>query len=273
MPQDIPFAASRTPSSADGSAPNRSKGHRIAAIIAWVSVVLALGGGLAELMAGVGYRLHWWRVGTGITTVGIGAISAAAAFVIAVSALLIGWLYGARRVMVIAAAGLVLGAVLAAPPFTMWRRATAVPPIHDISTDTENPPAFAAILPRRAGAPNGVEYSAQVAAQQRAAYPDIEPLMLSQSPARAFDLADRAARSMGWDIVSTSPPDLRIEATATTRLFGFKDDVVVRVTPAPRGSRVDVRSVSRVGKSDIGTNADRIRTYLSTLADLSRSEG
>jgi uncharacterized protein (DUF1499 family) len=167
----------------------------------------------------------------------------------------------------------VLGALLAAPPLVMWRRAATLPPIHDISTDTENPPRFAAVLPRRAGAPNGVEYSAEVAAQQKAAYPDIGPALLPQSPARAFDLADRAARSMGWEIVAVSPPDLRIEATATTRLFGFQDDVVVRITPAPQGSRIDVRSVSRVGRSDIGANASRIRAYLHKLDDLSRSEG
>ena len=97
--------------------------------------------------------------------------------------------------------------------------------------------------------------------------------LLPQSPARAFDLADRAARDMGWDIVSISPPDMRIEATATTRLFGFQDDVVVRITPAPKGSRVDVRSVSRLGKSDIGANAGRIRAvvadgHLYTRSDL-----
>jgi uncharacterized protein (DUF1499 family) len=95
--------------------------------------------------------------------------------------------------------------------------------------------------------------------------------MLRQSPARAFDLADQAARAMGWEIVSVSPPDLRIEATDTTRLFGFKDDVVVRIMPATHGSRVDVRSVSRIGQSDIGANAKRIRAYLKTLDDLSSS--
>jgi uncharacterized protein (DUF1499 family) len=265
------FAASRTPPPAEQTAPGR--GGRVATAIAWISVVLALLGGVAELMGGVGYRLHWWGVGAGIRTLGIGAIGAAAAFVIAISALFIAWLGGARRAMAIAAAGLLLGALLAAPPFTMWRRATTVPPIHDISTDTLHPPSFAKVMPLRAGAPNAVDYSAAVAAQQKAAYPDIGPLMLPQSPARAFDLADRAARAMGWDIVNVSPPDLRIEATATTRLFGFQDDVVVRITPESKGSRVDVRSVSRVGRSDIGTNAERIREYLKQLADLARTEG
>jgi uncharacterized protein (DUF1499 family) len=272
MPRET-FASSRTPISAEEAAPDLGKGRRIATAIAWASIALAVAAGGAELMAGVGYRLHWWRAGTGIYTVGIGAIAAIAACVIALAALFIAWLAGVRRAMVTAGIGAVLGVLLAAPPLMMWRQAATVPPIHDISTDTENPPRFSAILPLRAGAPNGVEYSAEVAAQQKAAYPDIEPAWLPQSPARAFDLADRAARSMGWDVVAVSPPDLRIEATATTRLFGFQDDVVVRISPAPKGSRVDVRSVSRVGKSDIGANAGRIRAYLKKLTDLSRGEG
>jgi uncharacterized protein (DUF1499 family) len=70
---------------------------------------------------------------------------------------------------------------------------------------------------------------------------------------------------MGWDIVSVSPAELRIEATATTLLFGFKDDVVIRVTAQDNASRVDIRSLSRVGVSDLGTNARRVRSFLSEL--------
>src|SRR5262245_36731988 len=113
MAQDT-FAASRTPPSAEQTTPGR--GRRIATAIAWISVVLALLAGLAELMGGVGYRLHWWGVGAGIRTVGIGALAAVAAFVIAISALLVAWLSGVRRAVVIAAVGLVVGVLLAAPP-------------------------------------------------------------------------------------------------------------------------------------------------------------
>jgi uncharacterized protein (DUF1499 family) len=270
MPQET-FAASRiTPEEA---APDLGKGRRIANIVAWASVALAALAGLAELMGGMGYRMRWWGAGAGIYTLGIGAMAATAAFVIALAALFIAWLAGVRRTMIVAVLGLALGALLAGPPLLMWRQAATVPAIHDITTDTENPPLFVAILPKRAGAPNGVEYSPEAAPQQKTAYPDIVPAILPQSPARALDLADRAARDMGWEIVAISPPDLRIEATATTRLFGFQDDVVVRITPWLKGSRVDVRSLSRVGKSDVGTNARRIRTYLNKLTELSRTEG
>ena len=86
--------------------------------------------------------------------------------------------------------------------------------------------------------------------------------MLSVPPSQAFDRALSAARGMKWEIVASDPATGRIEATDTTFWFGFKDDVVVRISSAPQGSRIDVRSVSRVGRSDVGTNAKRIQIYL-----------
>ena len=90
--------------------------------------------------------------------------------------------------------------------------------------------------------------------------------MLAVPTDKAFDRALAAARAMGLEIVANSPAEGRIEATATTFWFGFKDDVVVRIVPDRQGSRVDVRSVSRVGRSDVGTNARRIRAYLQKLS-------
>jgi uncharacterized protein (DUF1499 family) len=92
-------------------------------------------------------------------------------------------------------------------------------------------------------------------------------------PDVAFDKALAAAREMGWDIVDAKPAEGRIEATDTTFWFGFKDDVVIRISPTSEGSRIDVRSVSRVGRSDIGTNAKRIRAYLEKLKAWSASVG
>jgi uncharacterized protein (DUF1499 family) len=89
--------------------------------------------------------------------------------------------------------------------------------------------------------------------------------VLPAAPDRVFDRALSVARKLGWVVVAAVPAEGRIEATDTTRWFGFKDDVVVRVAPAAGGSRVDVRSVSRVGRSDLGTNARRIRAFLREL--------
>jgi len=141
-----------------------------------------------------------------------------------------------------------------------------LPSIHDITTDTDNPPQFVALRAVREKSPNGPEYAGEkIARQQKAAYPDIQPLMVGEPPARAFERALAAARSMGWDIAAASAEDGRIEATATTRWFRFKDDVVVRVTPSTAGSRIDVRSKSRLGRSDLGTNAKRIRAYFAAF--------
>ena len=104
-----------------------------------------------------------------------------------------------------------------------------------------------------------------IAAQQQAAYADLRPIVLNVSLEQAFSKALATARDMGWEIVEAKPAEGRIEATDTTFWFGFKDDVVVRVVPADQGSRIDVRSVSRVGKSDVGTNARRIRAYLERM--------
>ena len=161
---------------------------------------------------------------------------------------------------------ILLGALAAIVPWQLMRQAGQVPPIHDITTDTDRPPAFVAVLPLRADAPNSAEYEGEaIARQQREAYPDVQPLRLPVDPRTAFDRALTAARQSGWQIVAADSAAGRIEATATTAWFGFKDDVVVRVAPDGGGSRVDVRSVSRVGRSDLGANARRIRDFLARM--------
>jgi uncharacterized protein (DUF1499 family) len=171
-----------------------------------------------------------------------------------------------RRGMSAALAALVVVIGTFALPATWLRQASRVPPIHDITTDLERPPAFVAIVPLRTGAANPIDYAgAETATKQRQGYPDIAPATLDVPPGQAFDRALATARSLGWELVASDPASGRIEATDTTFWFGFKDDIVIRVAPAPGGSRVDVRSLSRVGVSDVGTNAARIRKYLTAL--------
>jgi uncharacterized protein (DUF1499 family) len=152
-------------------------------------------------------------------------------------------------------------------PYAWQRRARSAPPIHDISTDLENPPAFEAIVPLRADAPNALDRPPMLAAQQREGYPDVSPLTLPLRRDEAFNRALAVAQDMDWEIVSADRSAGRIEATATTTFFGFKDDVVIRLTPWGTGTRVDVRSVSRVGRSDVGTNARRIEAFLDALEE------
>jgi uncharacterized protein (DUF1499 family) len=109
----------------------------------------------------------------------------------------------------------------------------------------------------------------EFARQQRAAYPDLAPILLAVAPREAFARAVAAAEAMGWEVVGRDAAAGTIEAVDTTKWFGFKDDIAIRVTPAPGGSpnlsQVDVRSKSRVGRSDLGTNAQRIRAYAQRL--------
>jgi len=228
---------------------------------AFALAVLCIGGAVA---AGLGTRWGAWHFRTGFTILTWAAYGGLAATVLGLVALILD--RSSQRVVLLALVTIVLGALVTGIPWQMKQRAQQVPPIHDITTDAEDPPAFVAILPLRRDAPNPAEYGGPaVAAQQQKAYPDLRPLILDAPPKEAFPKALDAARAMGWQIVDSNQEQGRIEATDTTLWFGFKDDVVVRIRPADHGSRIDVRSVSRVGKSDVGTNARRIQTYLRRL--------
>ena len=230
---------------------------RFTLIVAVVAALLLLG-------AGPGVRLGAWDFRTGFTLLRWGAYLGLAAALAALVQLAVPTLRPVRSGRLILALG--LGALAVGVPWYWRNRARSVPPIHDITTDTADPPAFVAVLPLRAGAPNPAEYGGEeIAAAQQQAYPDVRPLILPLAPDAALTQALAAARRAGWEIVAADSAAGRIEATATTGWFGFKDDVVVRIQPADGGSRIDVRSVSRVGKSDVGANAERIRSYLRSL--------
>jgi len=135
-------------------------------------------------------------------------------------------------------------------------------PIHDISTDIVNPPVFEVLDDTRAGASNTLEYGgAELAKAQAAAYPDIALLETELAAKDAYQRALTVAQDMGWETIASDAERLRFEATARTSVFYFADDVVVVVTPQDDGSRVDMRGVSREGRSDQGVNVARIRDF------------
>jgi uncharacterized protein (DUF1499 family) len=225
---------------------------------------LAVVSASAGLAAGLGTRWGVWHFKTGFLMLTWAAYGALIAALLGLIALVVN--RSSAKAVFFAIASIVLAILVAGIPWQMKQRAQRVPMIHDITTDTENPPPFVAVLPLRRDAPNPSEYGGKaVAAQQLKAYPDVRPLTLTVPPDAAFEKALRAARALGWDVVESRPDQGRIEATDTTLWFGFKDDIVVRVTASDSGSRIDIRSVSRVGKSDVGTNATRIRNYLSRI--------
>ncbi len=163
----------------------------------------------------------------------------------------------------------VLSAIAIIIPLSMMNTAKSVPPIHDISTDLINPPEFVAIAPLRADAPNPVEYAGEeTAEQQRKAYPELQTLTYTQSKSELVKATEQAVDNLGWELVNTDTSTGIIEATDTTTWFGFQDDIVIRVTDEGSERLVDIRSKSRVGGSDLGTNAERIRNFIEELDEV-----
>jgi len=162
---------------------------------------------------------------------------------------------------------LLAGLVITANNGLVMGQAGGAPPIHDITTDTDNPPAFVAVIPlRQIDAQNPPEYSGpETAAAQKKAFPDLQPLLVNQPANVVFAAAKDVVLAKGWTLVDASEVDGRIEATAETGWVHFKDDVVIRIQPGRDQTRVDVRSKSRVGRGDMGANARRVRDFLSAL--------
>lgn len=152
-------------------------------------------------------------------------------------------------------------------PISMMSKGKSVPPIHDISTDLINPPEFVAIVALRANAPNPAEYAGEeTAQQQREAYPNLTTQKYFQNSEKVFAAAQAAVKDLGWELVHADKSLGIIEATDTTGWFGFKDDIVIRIRATGVQSLLDVRSKSRVGRSDLGKNAERINTLLNAIA-------
>ncbi len=163
---------------------------------------------------------------------------------------------------------LVLGIVVAIPIVPFLHLGLSSPPIHDITTDTVNPPVFVSLLAEReaTNAPNSAEYDFGIVEQQKSGYPDLGPIVLDVPAADAFTRVVETVNDMGWRLAAAVPEEGRVEAVDVTFWSGFVDDIVIRVTPAGDSqSRIDVRSLSRVGGSDVGKNAARIYEFLDHL--------
>lgn len=225
------------------------------------ALIIAIVAALLLIVAGPGTRLGIWEFSTGFMMMRWALFLGLGGAGLALSLLFFSKTRHGHGAILTAA--LLIGIAVAWVPWNGYQKATSLPPIHDITTDTTNPPRFVDVVALRSDAPNPVSYPGkEFAQQQREAYPDIQPLELSQAADQTFERALQTARDLGWEIVAAVPSDGRIEATATTFWFGFKDDIVIRITPAGAGSRLDIRSKSRLGRSDIGANAARIRRFV-----------
>jgi uncharacterized protein (DUF1499 family) len=246
--------------------------HARGAAIAGLGAVIAIAAGLALLAAPLGYRAGIWPLRVALIDLPrvlvfyagmAGAAISLVGLVVTVAGKRRGW-------AALAVLGVAIGAGSAYVPWKFAQMGRDVPPVNDITTDTANPPAFEALMPlRQAANAQPVTYNPDFPAMQKQAFPDIVPAHLEKPLDQAFAVALDAARKMGWTIVAADGERGRIEATDTTFWYGFIDDIVVRVSADGSGSRIDVRSKSRIGKGDFGTNARRVRAYLAAVKSLS----
>ena len=239
--------------------------NRISGNLAVWGLRLAMIAPLVMLGAGGFYRLRF-------VDFQIALLALAVAVLIAVMAALLG-LVGAvlsvrdgfgntKR----AVAALVVALMALVVPLNTARQGAGVPMIHDITTDLEDPPIFVEVPRKRMSSDNSLDIDAEVLAAQKAYYTDIGPTMLPMTKSEAFVVVREAVEASGWKVHAQKANLGYIEATASTPFFGFRDDVIIRVTEQAGTVRVDMRSASRVGLSDLGVNAGRIRDFMEMIA-------
>jgi len=232
----------------------------------WWSKAILVGAVIALVMlpvAALGYRMHIWSLGGAFMLMG-GAVVLS---LFGVFGGVIGIVIALRRQLTsdkpVLYIGTLICALILAYAGMQFNTARSVPPIHDISTDVSDPPEFEKIIQLRGDQSNSLDYDASTLAPLQAqAYPWVTTLEVGFTAEESFDRALNVLRSMGLEIVNEDPDRGIIEAVDTSFWFGFKDDLVVRIRATGYGSKVDVRSVSRVGESDLGKNAQRIGKFL-----------
>ncbi len=220
---------------------------------------------LALMLSGIGSRLEWWHWGTGLTMLRYAFYFGLGVLALGLVALVVAIVKSRGRDILVLGHALALALIPVAFVAFQIITARSVPPIHDITTDPDDPPVLQAV----AGVPEkSIKYPGiDVFQQQKAAYPDLVGIPVALSVAATYDNVRRTAESLGWEILVDAPNERHLQAVDTTFWFGFKDDISVRVRAKGDGSLVDIRSVSRVGVSDVGKNAARIRRFAKVLSE------
>lgn len=238
----------------------------------WWSKAILIGAVIAALLLPVGAlgsRFGMWTFGTGFSFLSAGVLLAAIGLLAGLVGIFVAKRKGFRADRPAIYLGTALSVLILAVMGLQFYKASSVPPIHNISTDLVDPPQFDRVASLRGEGTNPLAFNAEeIAPLQSEAYPWVETLESDLSPDAALARAREVLESMGLEIVNVDETAGRVEATDTTFWFGFKDDVVVRVMAGPRGSVVDMRSVSRVGRSDLGKNAERIGEFLEAFAEV-----
>jgi len=231
-----------------------------------ISIRVAMGAGLFAALSVVLYRTELVDFRFAVSGLAIAALSGTLAALLGVIALFRAMLQ--RKSALLALIGSLLAFIVVMPVLFSVLGSYSLPHIHDITTDLDNPPVFLVIANLRTETDNPLDRQFPDLAQlQREGYPDLKPLQLDRSPESVFEQVLQLVESRGWEIVAAAASAEKsiIEATATTPIMGFKDDVIIRIEKTGEKVQVDMRSVSRVGLSDLGANAKRIRQFLNDL--------
>lgn len=249
--------------------------------LALCTFIIGVGIGLVALSASMGVWLGLWPFGKGFQI--LGAVNphtgniAISCLVIAIALFVLArtWaVENSSKLIILPIIGAIAAGVAWYIPTTFQtpEGQAPYPGIHDVSTDLENPLEYVAVLPLRADAPNTVVYGGSPnmtpernAELQTEAFPDLVSRFYDRSQDAVFSEAMAAVEAMDWELVASVPEDGRIEATATTFWFRFKDDIVIRILPENNQTRIDARSLSRVGGGDAGANALRLRAFFEML--------
>lgn len=242
--------------------------------LAGLAVKLAVFAAVVTVYAALLVRLRAVDAVGGLGAFFAGLVLAAAAAMLGFAAMVVVWRTGLKGGVRALSAVVVAALTLAGPTFFLVQ-GSAVAALTDVSTDLRDPPTFEHAAKHRRPGENAVPPSAIPPAQaeaQRAAYADLAPLHLAISPDEASNLAIGLVVDRGWRVSGRTsfprggPPTGRIEAVATTRVLGLEEDVSIRVRPDGDGAVVDMRSASRIGDRDFGSNAARVRSFLADLA-------
>ena len=238
----------------------------------WWSKALMIGaivGIVAMPLGALGTKFGIWPFTTGFLFLGIGVILAAIVFFLGIIGAVYTTKKGMRQDRSSILIGIAISVVILGLMANQFVTAGAVPPIHNISTDTDDPPQFATLVAvREAEGANPLAYNAaELADLQRGAYPFVEPYISAEAADVTLNRVVGVLEGLGMDVANVDRDQGLVEATDETFWFGFKDDVAVRVRAANGGSIVDIRSVSRVGQSDLGKNAERIAAILNGLSN------
>ncbi len=233
--------------------------------LAGLALLAAFAAAAAIGLSGVGHKFGAWdfAFARDVLLTG-GAYGALAAGAVALAVLLLA--LGRRK---LGGAGMAFFALIVAGaaayvPLSLKAEAESVPELTDVTTDPDDPPAFVALASQRESA-GRTQYYRLNYTEQKKAYPDIVAFESRRSAAALFGEASAAVDAMGWIVAERVPEEGRIEATAVSEWFGLRDDIVIRVRPAGEGARLDMRSASRAGTTDLGANADHIRAILTRL--------